>query len=135
MEKNFFFLFSKFLLFIEWTSIMDNTRKVWKPLGRKYKHVTKKCDKHQQSDGGNWIISSCQKTIQIYLKRVNPHGVVVIKLDCAIVVSKFKLQLQYCIQFCTNTLRKGMNPFISLSYGLNSTTSVLLQGWRYHEGW
>ena len=34
-------------------------------------------------------------------------------LDCGLEVSKFKLQLCYCIHFQTNTLEKGMNPLSS----------------------
>ena len=41
--------------------------------------------------------------------------------------------------FWTNTLGKGMKPLIHPSYGLNSTATVLLQGWLWyqitHEGW
>ncbi len=48
-------------------------------------------------------------------------------LDCDIVVSKFKLQSCYYIHFQTNSLGKGMNNPPS-SNGLNSTTTVLLQG-------
>ena len=33
-------------------------------------------------------------------------------LDCGIVVREFELQLRYYIHFRTNTLGKGMNPFI-----------------------
>ena len=45
-------------------------------------------------------------------------------LKCHIVVSKFKLQSRYYINFWTHTLGKCMNPFIP--YGLSSTTTVLL---------
>ena len=38
--------------------------------------------------------------------------------DCDIVVSKFKRQLLYYVPFWTNTLSKGLNPFIK-SDGLN----------------
>ena len=48
-------------------------------------------------------------------------------LDCDLEVSK--LQLCYYVHFQTNTLGKGMNTPDSTSYGLNSITAVLLQGW------
>ena len=43
-----------------------------------------------------------------------------------IVVSKFKLKLCYYFHFQTNILGKDMN---TPSYELNSTTTVLPQGW------
>ena len=55
------------------------------------------------------------------------HGVVAKVLNCDIVVSDFDLQLRHYIHFQTNTLRKGMNLLILSSYGLNCTTTVLLQ--------
>ena len=46
---------------------------------------------------------------------------------------QFKLQSRYCVHFRTNTLGKVMNPFIApISYGLNSTTTVLLQRWFWY---
>ena len=36
-------------------------------------------------------------------------------LDCSLKVSEFQLHLHYYIHFCTNTLGKGMNPFIPLA--------------------
>ena len=32
-------------------------------------------------------------------------------LDCDIVISKFELELRYCVHFQTNALVKGMNPY------------------------
>ena len=46
-----------------------------------------------------------------------PHGVIVKAMDCEIVVSKFKLQSGYYVHFWTNTLGKGMNPFILPAMG------------------
>ena len=59
------------------------------------------------------------------------RGIVANMLNCNIVLSEFELQLCYYIHFQTNTLRKGMNSLIipTPSYGLYSTTTVLLQGW------
>ena len=59
-------------------------------------------------------------------------------LDHNSVINEFKLWSCYGIYFQTNTLEKGMNPY-PLSHGLNITTSVLRQGWLWHEitheGW
>ena len=38
-------------------------------------------------------------------------------LDCSLKVSEFKLQLSYYIHFQTNTLKKGMKPFIAPGMG------------------
>ena len=58
----------------------------------------------------------------------NPYGVVANMLDCNIIVSKFKLKLCYYVHFWINTTAKSKLSCLS-SYGLNSTTIVLLQGW------
>ena len=50
-------------------------------------------------------------------------------MDCRIVVSEFVLQSRYYVHFRANTLAKGMNLPYPLSYGLNSTTTVLLGEW------
>ena len=44
------------------------------------------------------------------------------------VISDFELQSDYDIPFRTNTFRKGMT-LIATSYGLNSSTFIILQGW------
>ena len=41
-----------------------------------------------------------------------PRGVMVKVMDSGIIVSMFELHLRYYIHFRTNTLGKGMNPFI-----------------------
>ena len=51
----------------------------------------------------------------------DPHG--------DIIVSKLEIQSLCSIHFQTYTLGKGMNSIIPLSYRLNITTNVLLQGW------
>ena len=51
-------------------------------------------------------------------------------LRCNLEVSEFEHQSRYHVQFRTNTLRKGMDYLIHLSYGLYSITAVLLQGWH-----
>ena len=45
------------------------------------------------------------------------HSIVTNVLDCNNVVGKFKPQLLYYIHFQTNSLGKGMNPFIVLAMG------------------
>ena len=58
------------------------------------------------------------------------HSAILVNaLDCGIVVSKFKLQSCYYVHFWANTPGKGMKPSYPPSYGLNSTTTVLLEGW------
>ena len=61
-----------------------------------------------------------------------PHGVMVKVMDCGIIVSEFVLQSRYYIHFRANTLGKDMNPPYPSSYGLNSTTTVLLGEWLWH---
>ena len=39
----------------------------------------------------------------------------------------------YYVHFRTNTLGKSMNPLTPSSYGLNSITAVLLQGWLWYQ--
>ena len=55
-----------------------------------------------------------------------PRGVMVKAMDCETVVSEFVLQSRYYVHFRENTLGKGMNPTYPPSYGLNSSTTVLL---------
>ena len=61
-----------------------------------------------------------------------PCGVMVKAMVCKIVAHEFVLQSRYYIHFQTNTLGKGMNPHYPPSYGLNSTTTVLLGEWLWH---
>ena len=60
-------------------------------------------------------------------------------LNRDILVSEFELQSCYYIHFRTNIHGKGMNLLFPLSYGLNSSTTVILQGWIWHKithkGW
>ena len=58
----------------------------------------------------------------------DPSGIVANVLDCDLVESEFKLQSLYYILW---------EPPYLLSYGLNSTTTVLLQGWHSitNKGW
>ena len=59
-------------------------------------------------------------------------------LDYEIVVSMFELQSRYYVHFRIIPLRKVWTPYPP-SYGLNSTTTVLLEGWILYyitqEGW
>ena len=49
-------------------------------------------------------------------------------LNCRIIASEFKLQLYDYVHFQINILGKDMKYLISLRYGLNSITTVLLGG-------
>ena len=78
---------------------------------------------------------SCQK--HFYFKlfsfvRGYPHGVVVNTMDCGTVVSEFKLKSHYYVHFQTITLWERYEPPHPPSYGLNSTTNVLLEGWIWN---
>ena len=68
----------------------------------------------------------------MYQKKFNSevcaHGVMVKVLYCGIIASEFKLQLYDYVHFQINILGKDMNYLISLRYGLNSITTVLLGG-------
>ena len=61
-----------------------------------------------------------------------PRGIMVKEMDFGIVVREFVLQWHYYVHFRANTLGKGMNPANPSSYGLNSTTTVLLREWLWH---
>ena len=62
-----------------------------------------------------------------------PRGVMVKAMDCRIVVSEFVLQSRYFVHFRANTLGKERyEPLYPPSYGLNSTTTVLLREWLWH---
>ncbi len=47
-------------------------------------------------------------------------------MECGIVESEFELQSRYYVHFRTNALGKDIEPLYPSSYGLNSTTTVLL---------
>ena len=47
------------------------------------------------------------------------------KLDCNIVVSKFKIESRYYDHFWTNALGKGSNPFIPVIEGKQMTYAKL----------
>ena len=49
-------------------------------------------------------------------------------MDNGIVVNEFELQSRYYVHFRTNTLGKGMNPFILQAMDWISTTAALLEG-------
>ena len=51
------------------------------------------------------------------MKLTRPHGVMVKVMDWGIVVSEFVLQSHYYVHFQTNTLGKGMSPFILPAMG------------------
>ena len=59
-------------------------------------------------------------------------GVMANMLDYNIEESEFEFQSCYCVHFRTNILGKGKEspiPLSPISYGLSSTTTVLLQEW------
>ena len=64
-----------------------------------------------------------------------PRGVMVKALDCVIVVSEFVLQSHYYVHFRANTLGERYEPPYPPSYGLNSTTTVLLVCKTYQYWW
>ena len=47
----------------------------------------------------------------------NPRDVMVKAMDCEIVVSKFVLQLPYCVNFRANTLEEKYEPLILAALG------------------
>ena len=57
-----------------------------------------------------------------------PRGVMVKAMDCGIVVREFLLELRYYVHFQANMYELPYPP----SYGLNSTTTVLLGEWLWH---
>ena len=63
--------------------------------------------------------------------RASPCGILVNMLDYNITVSEFELQSCYYVHFQTNTIGKGIQSPYPSSYGLNSTTTVLLRGWLW----
>ena len=60
------------------------------------------------------------------------RGAVSIVLDSNIQISKFEPQLRYYIHFQINTLEIDINSITPPSYGLNSISSFLRQGWLWH---
>ena len=68
----------------------------------------------------------------LVIKGCPPRGVMVKAMDCGIVVSESVFQSRYYVHFRASTLGKGMNPPYPPSYGLNSTTTVLLGEWLWH---
>ena len=53
-------------------------------------------------------------------------------MDCGIVVSEFILQSRYYVHFWTKYPWESYEPPYPSSYGLNSTTTVLLGEWLWH---
>ena len=53
-------------------------------------------------------------------------------MDSGIVLSEFVFQSRYYVHFRTNTLGKRYEPPYPPSYGLNSTSTVLLGEWLWH---
>ena len=59
-----------------------------------------------------------------------PCGVMVKAMDCGIVISEFKLQSCYYVP--DKYTWERYEPPYPPSYGLNSTITVLLEGWHWH---
>ena len=59
-----------------------------------------------------------------------PHEVMVKMIDSRIVVNEFVLLSRYYVHFLTEWER--YEPSYPPNYGLNSTTTVLLEGWLWH---
>ena len=57
----------------------------------------------------------------------SPRGVMVKAMYYWVAVSEFVLQSRYYGHFRTNTIGKGMTPPYPPSYGVDSTTTVLLE--------
>ena len=68
----------------------------------------------------------------LFYSRGCPCGVMVKAMDCGIVVREFVPQSRYYIHFRANTLGERYEPPYPPSYGLNSTTTVLLGEWLWH---
>ena len=60
------------------------------------------------------------------------HGVMVKAMDCGIVVSEFVLQSQLLHSLSGKCPWERYEPPYPPSYGLNSTTTVLLGEWLWH---
>ena len=73
----------------------------------------------------------CLHTLNHSMNRGYLRSVMVKALDCRIVVSEFEFHSRYYVHFRTNTVGKGMNPFILAAMGLNCTTTALLGGWLW----
>ena len=66
------------------------------------------------------------------MERGCPRGVMVKAMDCGIIVSKFELQLRYYVHFWAKYPWERYEPSYPPSYGLNSSTTVLLGEWLWH---
>ena len=75
----------------------------------------------------------CVRVIKVTIRRRRyPCGIMVKALDCGIVVSEFELQSCYYVHFLCKYPWERYEPPYPPSYGLNSTTTVLLERWLWH---
>ena len=86
------------------------------------------------TDINKYAVTHTQIVIEWECLSVCLCGVIIKVMNCRLEVSEFEFQSRYYIHFRTNTLWKGMNPFTPPPiYMLNSTITVLLQGWLRHQ--
>ena len=71
------------------------------------------------------------------IKKGSSHGDVTNVLETTNIVHVFEQHFLHYVQFWTNSIKKGINPFIAQAR-LNCTTTVLLQGYHWqgitHKG-
>ena len=65
-------------------------------------------------------------------KKSKPNQSNIYKRIKFVIRTWYAFQSRYYVHFWANTLGKGMNPLYPPSYGLNSTTTVLLVEWLWH---
>ena len=103
-------------------------KKKWENLKREEKKKMERRFLKGQRLTLNWIVSFyllfIVRSFQILLGC--PRGVMVKAMDCGIVVSEFEFQSRYYDDFRVNTIWERYEPPYPPSYGLNSTTAVLL---------
>ena len=66
---------------------------------------------------------------ELQILQGSPRGQMAKVLDCSLKVSEFELQLHYYIHFRINNFGERHEHPFSPSFGLNSITAVLPQGW------
>ena len=67
--------------------------------------------------GNNAKKHKMKLVLSSYLLQACPRGVVGKVMDCRLVINDFELQSRYYVHFHTNTVGKGMKPFILPAIG------------------